>query len=194
MLVSGREVAAGLGTVGVPRSQARRLLAAGALGGRLRTPGADLWDELATLDLMSRPLLTPDAVRDRCPDGLFVSRRALDLTVPRHDQLATIDGGWGFSRWTAVLLQSRLARTGSFPLVATVAGFVLLGADIVGLGRREGAWTLRLAEPGAWFEGVRHTRLPGLRGGRDWAIHGWHGNDHTALPSVRATRRSQADG
>ena len=73
-----------------------------------------------------------------------------------------------FSPWTCVWMRSRIERHGYLPLVATLAGFVVSGADI-----RDAttAGTLNLAEPGPWFrtfEGRRLTTGPG----RSWWIHG----------------------
>ena len=41
------------------------------------------------------------------------------------------EAGWHSSPWTCVWLRSRIQRHGSFPLVATLGGFVVRAADIL---------------------------------------------------------------
>jgi hypothetical protein len=69
---------------------------------------------------------------------------------------------------------------GHFPSVATVSGFIALGANIVGVRedptrpgypafRVRHPTTLSLAEPGGWFDDFRGRRLP-TGPGRPWTI------------------------
>ena len=61
------------------------------------------------------------------------------------------------------------------PMVATVGGFVAVGADILDLRACSPAGARRdlvLAEPGQWFEHFRGRRLA-VGPGRDFLLHGW---------------------
>ena len=71
------------------------------------------------------------------------------------------------SPWRWVALGCQIDRLGRIPFVATVSGFVVLGADIVGLGPGS---ELSLAEPGSWFDPVSDGRLP-TGPGRPWFLY-----------------------
>ena len=99
---------------------------------------------------------------------MFVSRRRVNVDASDTDLRAAIACGWGYSPWTTVWLRVRIERHGAFPLVATVGGFVVAGANIEYVGT-DGR--LDLAEAGDWFEPLRERRL--VTGpGRDWWIRG----------------------
>jgi len=117
--------------------------------------------------------MVDDAALDTaCPRGMFVARRALDITLSRSEQLDVLRSGWPLSPWTRLLLHTRVAD-GPMPFVATICGFVALGADITDVTvEPDGATSLGLSAPGSWFGLVVRRRLP-TGPGRSWVIRGW---------------------
>jgi hypothetical protein len=172
MLISQREAAGVLDQGGVARRQARDLLRAGFVGAPIRAGNVCLYDRAAVEDLASWPRLSLPELDRLCPAGVFVARRAPDLTADRATQLASVSAGWQMSPWTWLWLSTKVDACGSVPFVATVAGYVALGADIAAAERPEaavGTTSLVLAEPGAWFEGVRRRRVQ-TGPGREWVL------------------------
>jgi hypothetical protein len=189
MLVSTREAARILAEVGATRPQATRLLRAGFAGPAVRTAGSVLYDERLVRALVDWPRVDELDLAEACPRELFVARlgptRGLDLLSPRPEQLEAAGRSRDLSPWTRLLLQLRITRHGSVPFVATVCGYVAVGADITALAvdrgsgpeqAPTGADTIRcggdrelirfeLGEPGEWFETLRGRRLRTGRGG-----------------------------
>ena len=171
MLISGREAAARLASIGMPRRQANLALGAGLAGWGMRTPSAVLYEGDRVDALVRRPTVEPDAVARHCPEGLFLDRRVTD--VRRFDPLgvAAVDElrlGW----LNGALLAVSVDLNGSLPYVATVCGFVVLGAEITGVRSGvPGHFSLELTEPGAWFEAWRGRRWP-TGPGREWSLLG----------------------
>jgi hypothetical protein len=116
-----------------------------------------VYDRDQVAELIARPPVLDAELDDRFPHGLFVARRTRGL-----------DAGWKFSPWTCVWMRVRIERHGSFPLVATIGGYVVHGADILDATT---AGTLRLAERGPWFAPLLGRRLP-TGPGRPWWIRG----------------------
>lgn len=175
MLISQRESASVLEQGGVARRQARDLLNAGFAGAAMRAGNVCLYDRGAVADLASWPKLSLLELDRLCPDGVFIARRAPDLTAARATQLASVSDGWQMSPWTRLWLRSRVEVGVTVPFVATVAGFVALGADITAVGSTAPQETsLVLAEPGAWFDGVRRRRVQ-TGPGRAWVLRGPRG-------------------
>lgn len=157
VLVTGREATRRLQAIGVSERSARRVLAAGLAGDPVVTPAAHLYDADTVDRLAARPHLSWPELREACPHGLFVARRAGDV-----EDLA---GDWPISPWVTSWMSILVDRHGSVPLVGAVAGFVTVGADIVRVGFAPG-WTslhplvrLTLAPAGAWFERFRERQL-----------------------------------
>ena len=173
MLITQRESAVVLEQGGVARRQARDLLTAGFAGAAVRAGNVCLYDRDTVADLASWPELSLPELDRLCPDGVFVARRAPDLTADRATQLASVSDGWQMSPWTRLWLRMRVEIVGPVPLVATVAGFVALGADITSVGTSAPTTApttaLALAEPGAWFDGVRRRRVR-TGPGRAWVL------------------------
>lgn len=173
MLISGREATTVLFEAGMTRRQARRALDAGLAGNPHRAAGAHLYDLDMVLELAARPWLTDEELDRLFPRELFIARRDLDVRSPEDVQLAGVREGWDLSPWSRVLLRVRCAQHGFVPLVATVAGFVVLGAEITDvLVAETGHAVLALRGPGSWFEQVRGQRL-GSGPGRDFVVRGW---------------------
>jgi len=152
------------------------VLNAGFAGAAIRAGNVCLYDRDTVAELASWPKLSLADLDRLCPVGVFVARRAPDLTADRATQLASVSDGWQMSPWTGLWLRSRVEMCGSVPLVATVAGFVALGADITAVVSATPQETsLVLAEPGAWFDGVRRRRVQ-TGPGRAWVLRGPRGS------------------
>ena len=183
--VSEREAIGMLRTAGLTKRGAGRLLALGLAGDPVRIGtrrggcAVTLFDVNRVRSLLARPTITDDEVAAWCPGGLFVSRRELPAALPWPEQMEALADGWALSIWTGVRLGHRV-REQPLPFVATVAGFVVAGADLVDVrwhdaspdDRRSGhgiRHRLVLADPGPWFERFRDRRL--LTGpGRPWHL------------------------
>ena len=166
MLISGREASAELAEAGISERRARRALACGLAGPPIRTRAAHLYDATHVRELGERRIVWSAEMERRCPDGYFLSRRALQVDVDREvllRELSVVPDG--MSPWTRTWLSLRGELCGGVPFVATVAGFVVHGADLVGI--RGGQ--MHLADPGTWFEGLADAQL-GSSLGRTWTI------------------------
>ena len=154
---------------GVGRRQARRVLACGLAGSPVVTRAALLHDAERVLELAGRPVLDDATADAATPGGLFVARRDVDVLAPEDQQHASLQGGWGFSFVAAVSVRIRVTEDGHLPLVATVAGFVVAGAEILQALRARDGYHLVLREPGPWFETFRGRRFA-TGPGRPWVL------------------------
>ncbi len=167
MLISGREARAMLEAAGFSTRHARTALNSHLAGPPIRSAVVHLYDETLVRDLAERPVVDWLGLSRVCPDGFLVTRRDLDLSVAREELVAQVSRGWdGMSPWMRVAMSLRVARRGSLPLLATVAGVVVLGAEIVSARDHSG---VRLGSPGAWFAGLQGARLS-LGPGRPWVL------------------------
>jgi hypothetical protein len=205
MKITGREAGRALGALGVDRESARRALLAGVAGPGERIGGLLLYDSARVEELISRVDASPELGRDALNPiftwGIFTARvgprraelspyrtwKGADMTAPTSEQLDGARMWWQMSSLTRVLIKSRVQRDGFFPFLATVAGFVVVGADIVGLepARPEGTAFL-LGEPSAWFDTFRHARLPVTNGG-PWQLWSPGPAEERAFPSPWVT-------
>jgi hypothetical protein len=178
MLISGREARAILEGAGVSPRGARRVLASGLAGVPVVTRAAHLYDDERVREVAGRLKLTWHDLEDICPAGILIARRDLDVTATRAEQLAAVRDGWEvISMWRRWQLCDAVRRHGRLPFVASVSGFVALGADIVGFG--DGS-DLLLDPPGAWFSSLEERRLPTGQG-RPWRLEigpWWCGHEH----------------
>jgi len=178
MLISAREAAPLLRPLGLSRERARLVLATGIAGAGVRTAGALLYDEDRVRTLAARPPLTPGDITAACPHGVFVARlgpgHRLDLTLDAQARLEPASGPWAMALavWATVRAAAFLGR--SIPLLATVGGVVVQGAEILDAhGAGEAGYRLVLDEPGRWCEPLLGRRwLPG-RGGPPLLAWGW---------------------
>jgi hypothetical protein len=205
MKITGREAGRAMSALGVDRESARRALLAGVAGPGERIGGLLLYDSACVEELISRvraaPELDSEALDPICRRGIFTARvgprkeeaspyrawKGADMTAPTSEQFDGVRMWWQMSAFTRVLLRLRVERDGYFPFLAAVAGFVVVGADIVGLepARPEGtAFCLR--EPSTWFEVLRHARLPVTKGG-PWQFWSPEIAAERALPSLWVT-------
>lgn len=170
-----REAVALLGEHGVAQRQARDVLRAGFAGEPVRVGNVCLYERDAVARLASWPALRLLDLDGVCPVGAFIARRAPDLGADAPSQRRAVAGDWQMSPWTRLWIEITVRAHGPLPLIATVAGFVALGADIVGVETPiASTTTLILGEPGAWFQGVRGRRVA-TRAGRAWVLRGPRG-------------------
>lgn len=94
------------------------------------------------------------------------------MTAPPGQQREAARKWWFLSAYTRLEIRLRVASEGFVPFVATVSGFVVLGADIAavyaeaaGSGRRTPRCEFELREPGAWFDVWQGRRLATGPGG-----------------------------
>ena len=190
--MTGREAAECLAALGIERESARRALAAGVAGAGVRTRAAVLYDRARVESLVDRAQVPldhrdvddlPAACRGgtlvvrlsprRPDDGSSRSWQGADTTAPREEQWDAARMWFRMSPWTRVLLRSRASTGRPAPFVATVGGFVVLGADVLGVDVEARGTSLRLGEPGDWFECWREGRFEGgARSRWQWWIPG----------------------
>ena len=177
MLISGRQAVRILLTRGAMtgQAQARSLLRAGAAGPGVVTDTGVFFDSDVVKALADRTWLDENAQDDACPQGAYIARLArttsIDLTRPWAEVAAQLDRVPTLPIMTAALLGVSVTAAGRLPWVATLHGFVVLGADLTGIESRHDRGTrFRLEPPGDWFAAWRHRRVAGSRGGRSWVI------------------------
>jgi hypothetical protein len=133
--------------------------------------------------LVAREHLTQEAVDEACPWGLFVARRDIPVTDDAPDQMRRLGRDWPMSIWTSVWVGSRAEKHGYVPLVATIAGYVVAGGDIVGMSslgtRGDPLFELSVTLPGSWYDRFRDKRLDTPRG-RPWVVVGWDSSGRVA--------------
>ena len=224
--MSGREAADALRVVGVPRESARQALLSGAAGVGRRTRGSIRYDAAQVHGLVERVracrALEEGATAEwglapECREGIFVARvrprepevstrrswKGADMTAPTDEQLDAVRMWWRVATLTRIWFRFRIGRDGFVPFVATVGGFVTLGAEMIGLEsawlegepnraekRGRYAWSLATAftlrPAGAWFEPLRGGRLPVTHGG-PWQLWSPELAEERAMPSPWVT-------
>jgi hypothetical protein len=175
MLLSAREATRVLAEVGVARTQAQVLLAAGLAGTGVRSAGAVLYDEAAVRALAARPEVDPDELAAACPHGLFIARidrsRPVDVTTGWADLARQLSLQPPMPGMTRALLGVRMTAYPNLPWVATLCGHVVLGADAAHADLAAGGRiAFTLAPPSSWFAVLVDRVLPTSRGGRPWVV------------------------
>ncbi|WP_345529579.1 hypothetical protein [Nocardioides endophyticus] len=171
MLVSAREAAVRLSTIGMPRRQAGLALGAGLAGEPLRTSSATLYEAGRIDDLLARPVVATGAVFRECPFGLFLDRRVTDVRRLEELGLSAVED-LRLGVWAGALLGLSIDQDGPLPYVSTVCGFVVLGGEIVDVtSGANGRHRLHLTDPGPWFDAWRGHRWP-TGAGREWSLLG----------------------
>jgi hypothetical protein len=175
-LLTGRQAADVLGRVGLSREQARRLLHTGLAGPAIRTRGALLYDAGRVMELADWPTVDPTTIDPICQAGVFVARLPdLDAYAPPADLDARVADGWQVSATMRLQLRVQAQRAVCVPFVATVSGYVVLGADLIDVRPMpaptltEQRCRLELQPAGTWFEGLRARRLVTSPGG-PWTL------------------------
>lgn len=179
MLISGREAVRILLARGAVtgEAQARSLLRTGAAGwGSVTGPGV-LFETAAVVSVAERPFLSDSEQQAACPEGMYIARVgrsvSLDLTRPWSEVATSLATAPTMPAMTSAVLSVMISASGRLPWVATFQGFVVLGADLIGLATDdEGVTRFLLEPPGDWFEIWEGTRVASARGGRPWVLRG----------------------
>ena len=145
VLISARAATAVLTAAGVGERQARRVLSCGLVGAPTSTPASRLYEVDRVAALVARPVLDDGAADAASTCGLLVTRRDVDAQAPPG------------------------AQHGHLPLVATVGGFVVTGAEITAVLASPEGYHLELREAGEWFQTFRDRRFP-TGPGRPWVL------------------------
>jgi hypothetical protein len=161
-----------LAGVGLNRSRARQVLAAGLAGEPIRTSSALLYDAATVQALVERPVVTWRDVAAMDLHTLFVARGEVDPSLSRPEQVRALSEAWRFELFVDVELAWRVERFGPVAFVATVCGFVVFGAELSRFRPRTLARAGALSEPGPWFGAFRDMRFP-TGPGRPWVL--WEG-------------------
>lgn len=137
MTISGRAAARMLAGVGVGRSAARRVLAAGFAGGpTVDGGGRPGYDAARVRALVARPLLDGHEVAARLGGDLFVVRRpGLVLGGDDGSLREQVASDWELSWWLRFIVRTKIEGSGPLPMLATVSGFVALGAELTDIAR-----------------------------------------------------------
>jgi len=160
-LISTRQAAGLLTAVGLNRTRAQLVLDSGLAGEPVRTSSAHLYHARRVRALVDRPVVGWRAVDALDLHALFVARTGVDPGLGASNQVSSWCRDPSISIWTRVAMMGQIQSVGPVPVVATVCGFVALGAELIGYDRD---WTVRA--PGPWFETMRDGRLltgPGPR-------------------------------
>lgn len=184
--VSMREAAGILGPTGIDRETTRRLLAAGLAGEGVRLKHSVLYRRDRVEALAARPEIphggqpgwphpgpTESLLPEICHAGTFVVRLPTRAPVDPGSWMQTCAGPWQISAYGRVRLQVMVETRGLVPLLATLGGFVVMGADITAvkpcLSARGAIFTrVELAEPGEWFDQCQGLRFRPHRGQPWW--------------------------
>jgi hypothetical protein len=181
VMVSGREAARILRDVLSSDEQARILLRTGIAGTGTVTPHGTFFERQAVDALRLRPAVDRSEVERLCPHGLLIARlpRDCDLQLgcswsETADQIRhSMARQRPMTTLTAALMGARMVAWGRLPFVATMLGYVVLTADLIGLDE-DGP---RLAPPGDWAGALEERRFHTPRGGRPchlWTPAGLH--------------------
>lgn len=201
MLISGRDVALRLAAdCGLHRLQVRALLAAGLAGEPVRAGSAHLYDDAVIADLARRQIMTYREVEDACPRGPFIARvspaREFHAAAAWEEQAAALEE-WHVSAVTCLWMS--IDRPVRFPFVATLADFVVWGAEITGWhpgspvpgSPRRRRMRFQFAPPGDWFTGFEKRRIP-LGPGQPYVIPGAPGTMLRDRPAAASPTEPQA--
>jgi hypothetical protein len=183
MLVSARDAALILQTVGVSRRHSIKALECGLAGAPRRSSASWLFDLEAVWALTNWPIAFREDVDAVCPNGLFIAHRAVDAMAPFAEQCRQAAGGWNQPP-TRLNLRVCLDRHGPIPFVVTVAGFVVLCADIIDLAPDGKLTHLSLQPAGGWAAAVAQHRAPSGPG-NPWRLHNPHPHGRATAPPVR---------
>jgi hypothetical protein len=144
------------------------------------TAVASLYDAERVHQLLEWPEVMAKEGHEACPDGLFVARRFVHVEAPREEQLAAAAAEWDIAPGSRIWFYRWFEDFGPMPTVVTVAGFVVLGAELTGFRRiagRERRWVSlvlqepRLQKPDAWFNAFEGHRLSSWSGNA-WKVVG----------------------
>ena len=128
MDVTGREVAR---LLGLGQEATARVLASGLAGPAHVRGGSHLYARDRVLALLTRPAVDETTPLPRaCDQGVLVAR--VNPRVLAGDLLRGACGPWRLATGRAAVLAVLVATQARVPLVVTVSGYVVGGADVVG--------------------------------------------------------------
>jgi len=172
-LISEREAARVLASLGLSRSSSQHLLSTGIAGTAFRAGGMKLYDATRVCEVASRVPVSAQETRRLFPGGALVARvsrgRVVDAAAEWPQTAEELAGPWPqLSGGPGILLWLENLSGRSVPLMLSVAGCVVSGATITGVLRpsetRGPGTTFALAAPGQWLEEVRGRMLTFGRG------------------------------
>lgn len=192
MLITQRAAARILARQGLSLSACQQLLATGIAGPPTEAGSVVLHDQ-AAVERLARalPVRTLDVHRG-CPYGYVVVRiprgQAFDVAASGEEQRRILAGPWPLDARVRTIVWVRTYHAMPMPLVATVAGFVVAGAEITGFVDTADAGrgtAFSLAPPGDWLEPFRGRPCASGKG-RATYLRGW-------LPGLAATAALDAE-
>lgn len=153
--------------------EANRVLSAGLAGPGRRVGSAIVYHERALADLLARPRCS-DATLDRVRPVIVRLGRGRDIRIDESwvEQAEIVRRNWYLPFFPSLMLDRwGCLEDGRFPLVATVASWVVFGAEVIGhsydqtaprrtRNRRTPPRTFEVEPPGAWFAAIQRTWLP----------------------------------
>jgi hypothetical protein len=156
----------------IGKVEANRVLTSGLAGPGQQVGSAIVYDERRLAELLARPRCTDQTLNAVRPLVVRLGRdRRFDLSQTWEEQAEVVRRNW----YVPFLLGTMLDRWGClegrrFPLVATVASWVVFGAEATGhsydrdappaANRSTPPRTFRVEPPGDWFEPIKETWLP----------------------------------
>ncbi|MFT4263455.1 MAG: hypothetical protein QM572_08750 [Nocardioides sp.] len=184
MRISEREATDRLNALtGLTRTPARRLLGTNIAGSPTRGPGGQRLYDMAAVDDLGRRGLPDDAwLAEWLRFGLLHVRLApsveWDVGWSAEETCDRLRGCRPTGIVRLIQLVGLVRDAGRLPIIATVSGFVVGGADLVDpVIEVDGADRgLALTTPGAWYSGLAAARWPSPRGGAPLRWHdpaGW---------------------
>lgn len=179
MLITGREAARILARQGLSHSASQQLLATGIAGRPTRAGSVVLHDVEAVERLAyAIPVRILDVIRG-CPNGHLVARiprdRRFDVGAPWELQREILAGPWPMDPKISTIVWALTRYRAPMPLVATVAGFAVAGAEITAFVEPAPAirgTSFRLAPPGDWLKPFLGRPCASGRG-RATYLRGW---------------------
>lgn len=179
--ISGREAADLLAPCGLSLMATQHLLATGIAGRPMVTRGAYLYDRAAVAGLASARDVDNHEFTDDCPHGYLVVRlprqATYDVAGDWDERERVLRGPWRIGRRTIIVIAARMYQRKHFPLVLTASGFVVGGAEVVGIaggGDVDPGRTVvfDIAPPGAWLSNFIGRRCA-LGRGPQMMLRGW---------------------
>jgi hypothetical protein len=175
VLVSGREATRMLRPVARGDAQSRVLLRAGLAGDGVDSSAGTLYDEEAVRSVVDRPVVRDSDLLSWDLPGVYVARLSrttpLRVSEPWRGRARAVSAVPPMSAWSLSLIGVQVSVWGRLPWVATLGGFVVVCADLVGLTPDEECGNrFQLEPPGPWHAAVEGRRWPTGRGGRPWYV------------------------
>ena len=172
-------------TLRVSSRQAHHALLSGLAGVSVSDGRARRYDLERARSLGHVAELSDDEVWEACPQGVFVARigprRHFHVSQSRDEKIAAVADDWYVPLFSHLWLNLHDGPDGTFPFIATVADFIVLGATIAGrevYGEEQHSTNrcfqltrFTLTAPGPWYDALEGRRLT-LGPGYPWKIWG----------------------